>query len=43
MGPGKVLAGLNKRIDSRLQTVSIFDIATFEAALATWESAREEE
>lgn len=34
-GPGRVLAGLNKRIDDRLQSLSIHDKASLDAALAT--------
>ena len=33
-GPGKVLAGLNKRIDRTLNTLPINDAASFESALA---------
>ncbi|MDX1656216.1 MAG: ACP S-malonyltransferase [Candidatus Competibacteraceae bacterium] len=33
-GPGKVLAGLNKRIDRKFRTVSLNDAASLEAALA---------
>jgi len=33
-GPGKVLAGLTKRIDSELVGISITDPASLEAALA---------
>jgi [acyl-carrier-protein] S-malonyltransferase len=32
-GPGKVLAGLCKRIDKSLQTASVHDPATLKAAL----------
>jgi [acyl-carrier-protein] S-malonyltransferase len=38
-GPGKVLAGLTKRIDSELIGLSITDPATLEAALATLSQA----
>jgi [acyl-carrier-protein] S-malonyltransferase len=34
-GPGKVLAGLNKRIDGSLQSLALTDSATLEQALAT--------
>jgi [acyl-carrier-protein] S-malonyltransferase len=34
-GPGKVLAGLNKRIAVEAQTIALADAAAFEAALAT--------
>ena len=34
-GPGRVLVGLNKRIDDRLQSLSIHDKASLEAALVT--------
>jgi len=34
-GPGKVLAGLNKRIDDNLTTLPIFDPRSLEAALET--------
>lgn len=34
-GPGKVLAGLNKRIDGSLQSLALTDAATLEQALAT--------
>ncbi|HUF22324.1 MAG TPA: ACP S-malonyltransferase [Burkholderiales bacterium] len=34
-GPGKVLAGLNKRIAVAAQTIALTDAAAFEAALAT--------
>lgn len=34
-GPGKVLAGLNRRIDRRAETLSVFDPATLNAALAS--------
>jgi [acyl-carrier-protein] S-malonyltransferase len=32
-GPGKVLAGLNKRIDGRLDTLAVNDPASIEQAL----------
>lgn len=32
-GPGKVLAGLNKRIDKRAETLAVYDPATLRAAL----------
>lgn len=32
-GPGKVLAGLNKRIDKRVETLTVYDPATLRAAL----------
>ncbi len=32
LGPGKVLAGLNKRIDNRLETLSVYDVATLHDA-----------
>lgn len=34
-GPGKVLAGLNKRIDGSLQSLALTDAATLEQALVT--------
>jgi [acyl-carrier-protein] S-malonyltransferase len=34
MGPGKVLAGLNRRIDKQLETQAVFDPAGLQAALA---------
>ncbi len=34
-GPGKVLAGLNKRIDKQVETLAVYDPATLRAALAT--------
>lgn len=34
-GPGRVLVGLNKRIDDRLQSLSIHDKASLDAALVT--------
>ena len=34
MRPGKVLAGLNKRIAPQTQTLSIYDAASLEQALA---------
>src|SRR3990170_3608823 len=33
-GPGKVLAGLNKRIDKRAETLAVYDPVTLAAALA---------
>ena len=33
-GPGKVLVGLNKRINKELKTAALVDMASFEAALA---------
>ena len=33
-GPGKVLVGLNKRINKELKTTALVDMASFEAALA---------
>ena len=33
MGPGKVLAGLNKRIDKTLATEAVFDSASINKAL----------
>ena len=33
MGPGKVLAGLNKRIDKELDTLAVYDSASLAAAL----------
>jgi [acyl-carrier-protein] S-malonyltransferase len=38
-GPGKVLAGLNKRIDRSLDTYAIFDSASLEKTLASFEQA----
>ncbi|MEK7261452.1 MAG: malonyl CoA-acyl carrier protein transacylase, partial [Pseudomonadota bacterium] len=32
-GPGKVLAGLNKRIDKQVETLAVYDPATLRAAL----------
>ncbi len=32
-GPGKVLAGLNKRIDKQVETLAVYDSATLQAAL----------
>ena len=32
-GPGKVLAGLNKRIDKQIETLAVYDPATLRAAL----------
>jgi len=32
-GPGKVLAGLNKRIDKQVETLAVYDPATLQAAL----------
>jgi [acyl-carrier-protein] S-malonyltransferase len=32
-GPGKVLAGLNKRIDKNLESLSVYDPVTLAAAL----------
>jgi len=34
-GPGKVLAGLNKRIDKQAETLAVYDPATLRAALET--------
>jgi [acyl-carrier-protein] S-malonyltransferase len=34
-GPGKVLAGLNRRIDKRAETLPVYDPATLSAALAS--------
>jgi [acyl-carrier-protein] S-malonyltransferase len=34
MGPGKVLAGLNKRIDKSIETLPVYDPASLAAALA---------
>lgn len=34
-GPGKVLAGLNKRIDGNLQSLALTDVAAMEQAVAT--------
>jgi [acyl-carrier-protein] S-malonyltransferase len=34
-GPGKVLAGLNRRIDKRAETLPVYDPATLGAALAS--------
>ncbi len=34
-GPGKVLAGLNKRIDKQVETLGVYDPATLHAALET--------
>ena len=34
-GPGKVLTGLNKRIDKTLQTLPVFDPAGLETAMET--------
>jgi len=34
-GPGKVLAGLNKRIDGNLQSLALTDVAAVEQAVAT--------
>jgi [acyl-carrier-protein] S-malonyltransferase len=33
-GPGKVLAGLNKRISREMNTIAVYDLATLEQALA---------
>ena len=33
-GPGKVLAGLNRRIDKKINTVALFDAAGLDSALA---------
>jgi len=33
-GPGKVLAGLNKRIDRQMKAAPLFDPASLEAAIA---------
>ncbi len=35
-GPGKVLAGLNKRIDKNLNTLAVYDQASLTAALAAY-------
>lgn len=37
-GPGKVLAGLNKRIDANLQSLALTDAATLEQALSALKS-----
>lgn len=37
-GPGKVLAGLNKRIDGNLQSLALTDVAAVEQAVATLQS-----
>lgn len=37
MGPGKVLTGLNKRIDKTIQSVCVFDNASLEQAMKTIE------
>lgn len=34
-GPGKVLAGLNKRIDKQAETLAVYDAATLRAAITT--------
>jgi [acyl-carrier-protein] S-malonyltransferase len=34
-GPGKVLAGLNKRIDKSLNALPVFDVSTLEKAQQT--------
>ncbi len=38
MGPGRVLTGLNKRIDKSLQCLSVFDSASLERALSHFSS-----
>jgi [acyl-carrier-protein] S-malonyltransferase len=38
LGPGKVLMGLNKRIDNRLQTTAVYDTATVEQAITVLNS-----
>lgn len=39
IGPGKVLAGLNKRIDERLETFAVNDVASLQAALGLQQPA----
>ena len=38
MGPGKVLAGLGKRIDRSVETLPVFDDTSLSAALECWSS-----
>ncbi|MDX1432436.1 MAG: ACP S-malonyltransferase [Gammaproteobacteria bacterium] len=38
-GPGRILTGLNKRIDRALKTAAVHDVASLDAALATLENA----
>jgi len=38
-GPGRVLAGLNKRIDKRVETLAVYDPQTMKDALEKWASA----
>jgi len=40
-GPGKVLAGLNKRIDKRLRTLPVLDPGTLDQALASVQEHRD--
>jgi [acyl-carrier-protein] S-malonyltransferase len=39
IGPGKVLTGLNKRIDERLHTLAVNDVASLQAALGLHQAA----
>lgn len=39
LGPGKVLAGLNRRIDERLDTLAVNDVASLQAALGLYKAA----
>ena len=42
LGPGKVLAGLNKRIDANMETLSIYDETSLQQALAAVENVNYE-